>query len=380
MAKEIVEKKPKSSVSDFLAGFEKDINKIEGVSTSSTPPRYWVGFGNYAINRVMSGSFKKGIPQGRITALCGPSSAGKSFLAGNLCRQAQAEGSIILVVDSENALDDTFMGNIGVDTDNDYFYVSPDTIAQATKVVNNFITRYKEQYGEAEDAPRVLILVDSLDMLMTDAEKEASTKGAVQFDQGQHSRMLKSMLRTWVQDIKTLNISIVVTKQVYRARQDQLLQGEGTWVVNDAIRYACSQILLATRLKLKSEDKKAGKAADVVGIRLKAEGFKTRFASPFSVVSVEVPYSSGMNPYSGLFEVACALGIVIQQGSWYILAGDDTKYRRADIEENMMDKVLELCEQSTQSKIDVESLLDEEYVEDTGHQTVRTRSPAPLQQ
>jgi RecA/RadA recombinase len=362
--------KDKKVTMDFLKDFNKEIEKMEGVSTTAEPPRYWFGFGNHAINRVMSGSFYKGVPQGRITALCGPSSAGKSFLAGNLCKQAQKEGAFVLVVDSENALDDTFMSNIGVDVNNDYSYTSPNTISQTLKIVSSFIKGYKSEYGDSLDAPKILIVVDSLDMLMTDTEKAAADKGDTQADQGQHSKQLKALLRTWVQDIKSLNISIVVTKQVYRAKQDQLLQGEGAWVINDAIRYACSQILLATRLKLKDE-----KTKSVTGIRMTVQGFKTRFCSPFSVVSnLEIPYDTGVNPFSGIFDVAVTLGVILKHGAWYSIEGDNTNYRSADIERDHMERVVQLCEEKSQNHLDTTPMHEDMFVEDTGHKSVKSQS------
>lgn len=361
----------------FLDDFAKEVSKMEGVSLSSEPPRYWHSFGNHAINRIMSGSFYRGVPQGRITALCGPASAGKSFLAANLVLNTQAmeEESVTYIIDSENALDKVFMAGIGADVDRDgYFYTSPDTIPQTAKLVSKFIAGYKAQYGSAEDAPRVLIVVDSLDMLMTEAEKKAADSGDMQFDQGQHSRMLKSLLRSWVQDIKTLNISIVVTKQVYRARQDQLLQGEGAWVINDAIRYACSQILLATRLKLKGEKATpSATTAEIIGIRLKAEGFKTRFCSPFSNVVVEVPYDTGMSPYSGMFDIAVAMGVITKKGSWYNIGSDPTNHRGDDIKSNteLMDQVVAECEKLATKRVDIMAALSEGLTEDTTNQPVR---------
>lgn len=363
----------KNAVLGFLKDFNKDLEKMEGVVTYDEPPRYWTSFGSHAINRVMSGSFMRGIPQGRITALCGPSSAGKSFLAGNLVKQAQAEGSIVLVLDSENALDSTFMSNIGVDTENEsYTRVSLSTITQATKIVQMFLEGYKADGGAKPDSPRVLIVVDSLDYLMTEAEAKAAETGDVQFDQGQHTRMLKSMLRTWVQLIKSLNVSIVVTKQVYKARQDQLLAGEGAWVVNDAIRYACSQILLATRLKLKEEGSK-DPMGDVVGIRLKAEGFKTRFCAPFQVTTVQVPYETGINQFSGMFDIAVSLGVIKKSGSWYALAEDGESKRRSDFEDDpeMMKKLVESCEAKQAQFVNMMGDLQDTFVEMTDNNPVK---------
>ena len=51
----------------------------------------------------------------------------------------------------------------------------------------------------------------------------------------------------------------------------------------NAIRYSLSQILLITKLKLKDDKESA-----VSGIRMKVEGFKTRFTKPFQKVTVEV--------------------------------------------------------------------------------------------
>lgn len=375
MANPSQKQKQKPKTGNFLDKFERDCDKIDGVITIDEPPRYWTSFGNHAVNRVMSGSFYRGIPQGRITAICGPSSAGKSFLVGNLCKQAQLEGSIIVAIDSENALDKQFMTAIGVDTTSGYKYISLSTISQATKVVQTFLEQYKSEFGGGEDVPNVLIVVDSLDYLMSDAEAKAADSGDIQFDQGQHTRMLKSMLRTWVQLIKGLNVSIVVTKQVYKARQDQLLAGEGAWVINDAMRYACSQILLATRLKLKDEGNK-DPLGSIVGIRLKVEGFKTRFCAPFSVSTVAVPYATGMDQYSGIFDIAVHMGIVTRSGAWYKIEGDETSYRGDDIKNSneLMDRLVQMCEAKNVSHFDTVADLTDVFVEVTDNTPVKRRT------
>lgn len=311
---------------DFIKGFTKEIEGLEGVGTSSAPPRYWYSTGNYVLNKVISGSFYKGIPQGRITNLAGPSASGKSFVAANIVRSAQESGAMILIVDSENALDDEFMQKIGVDTDrDDYVYAGVTTINEVTKVVSRFLKGYKDSFGISEEAPQALILIDSLDMLITETEQEHYEKGNQKGDQGQRNKQLKQMLRTFVQDIKSLNVAIVCTSQVYK-NQD-VMNGEGVWIVSDAVKYSASQIVLLTKLKLKDKD-----AGNVAGIRMKCEGYKTRFTKPFQTVVVEVPYESGMDAYSGLLETAIEMGLVEKKGSRYQLAGKDETWYSKDIE------------------------------------------------
>jgi recombination protein RecA len=322
----------------FLAAFVKELNDMDGIGTSSKPPRYWYSTGNYVLNKIISGSFYKGIPQGRVTDLAGPSGSGKSFVGANILRAAQAAGAICLVVDSENALDDDYMTKIGVKVgaENNYYYAGVKTIADVTRVVSTFIRGYKEEFGTSDDAPQVFILIDSLDMLTTETELENYEKGIQKGDQGQRNKQLKHMLRTFVQDIKDLNIAMVCVSQVYK-NQD-VTNGEGVWIVADAVKYACSQIVMLTKLKLK--DKNIG---EVTGIRMKAEGYKTRFTQPFQTVVVEVPYSQGMDPFSGLVEVALELGSIQKRGSRYVITGSEDTWFAKDIAEHAVD-ILAACE------------------------------------
>lgn len=348
-------KNKEKNVFSFVDEFDKELDKMEGIGTSSLPPRYWYSTGNYVLNRIISGSYFNGIPQGRVTDLAGPSGAGKSFISANLVRAAQEQGAYCLVIDSENALDDEFMGKIGVDTENNYKYVGVTTIPEVTKIVSSFLKKYKEQVGEDEDAPQVLILIDSLDMLMTETELEHFEKGNSKGDQGQKNKQLKAMLRTFVQAIKNLNVAMICTSQVYK-NQD-ILNGEGVWIVSDAVKYACSQIILVQKRKLK-DDSKGAKAGDVAGVRIIAEGYKTRFTKPFQKVEIEVPYYTGMDPTSGLLEVAKAVGAVVPRGSRVSLKGSEETMYASELLENHLDKLLEILEAETLTFLEADAEVD----------------------
>lgn len=345
---------------DFLSDFKKQLANAGFEEGSSKPPRYWYSTGNFVVNQILSGQFNRGIPQGRITGLTGPSGSGKSFVASNIIREAQKEGAHILVLDSENALDDDFVANIGVDPTTNYNYVAVDTIPQVQKVVSSFIGGYKKDYGDdPENGPQVLIVIDSLDMLMTETEEENFDKGITKGDQGQRNKQLKAMLRQFVQAIKHYNIAMIVTAQVYK-NQD-VLNGEGVWIVSDAIRYSLSQIALLTKLKLR-----AGEGADrsVAGIRMKVEGFKTRFTKPFQTVTIEVPYDTGMDPYNGLLDVAVDLGVVEKKGSRFAIKGSDESWYSKDFAK-YADEVLKKCDALTDKFLDAQ-ISDEDLDKSAG--------------
>lgn len=336
---------------DFIKTFNKEIDKLEGVGKSSSPPRYWYSFGNYAINAVMSGDFNKGIPQGRITGIVGPSGAGKSFIIGNVIKSAQAAGAIVLVVDSENALDDEYMTKIGVEVgeENQYYYRGVSTVSHVIRVVSAFIKGYRDQFGQDVDAPPVLIAIDSLNMLQTDSSAENYVKGIQKGDQGQKAKQVKSMLLDFVQDIKHLNISIVVTGHVYKNTDP--LNGEGTWIVNDGMRFSLSQILLVTKLKLRDKNTK-----EFEGITLKAFGFKSRFTKPFQSVSIDVPYDTGIDRFSGLLDIAVSIGVVTKAGSRYLVTGESESWYAKDFG-LVGDQVLALVTEHKSSILSIDDIV-----------------------
>lgn len=352
----------------FMKSFKKDLDKMGIESGASKPPTYWFSTGNHVFNKIISGSFMKGIPQGRVVGLVGPSGAGKSFVLGNVIRNSQLEGAFTMILDSENAFDDGFAEAIGIDTsEENYMYVPIMTIPETTRVMSNFIKAYKAEHGTDPDAPQVVIGIDSLDMLLTETEADQFDKGIVKGDQGQKNKQLKKMLRTFVQAIKNTNISIVITDGVY-ANQD-VMNGEGRWLVKDACKFSLSQIVMLTKLKLKDTGSR-----DVKGIRMKCEGYKTRFTQPFQTVTIEVPYSEGMDPNSGLLEVAVKLGVVQKKGSRYAMAGSDTSWYSKDIAQHATD-ILVKCE--AQSTVFLDTAEHEE--EDTDKQvSAKKRRAAKL--
>lgn len=312
----------------FISEFEKKVRVIDGVESDGEAPRYWFSSGNYAFNYVMTGNFHGAVPQGRVVALAGPSGSGKSFVQCNITREAQAMGAYVLMIDTESALDEEFTSKIGINVEEGYNYKSVVTIDNVYKVLSLFINGYRKSYGRAPDAPKVLVVIDSLDMLLTESEAKHFEKGENAGDQGQRAKQLKALLRQLVQSIKGLNITILVTSQVYAAKQEQILKGEGVWVINDAIRYSLSTIALLTRLKLKD-------GANVTGIRMKAEGFKTRFTQPFQNVTIEVPYETGMDPCSGLVEMMESVGVLETRGAYKQIKGTDTKFYAKNIADHL---------------------------------------------
>jgi hypothetical protein len=68
------------------------------------------------------------------------------------------------------------------------------------------------------------------------------------------------------------------------------------------------------KLKLK-EDEDGNKTTEVLGIRSACKIMKTRYAKPFESLQVKIPYSTGMNPYSGLLDLFEKSEILKKEGN-----------------------------------------------------------------
>ena len=101
-----------------VSKFRKEITKsIDGLSIGFNDPTDWISTGNYALNYLISGDFNRGIPLGKVTVFAGESGAGKSYIcSGNIIKNAQEQGIFVVLIDSENALDEDWLKALGVDT------------------------------------------------------------------------------------------------------------------------------------------------------------------------------------------------------------------------------------------------------------------------
>ena len=287
----------------FLDKFKKEVAKLDTVGVGIKETETWLSTGNYALNRALSGDFKKGVPLSKITLFAGPSGSGKSFIASNLALQAQQEGYHVLYLDSEHAIDVDYLRKIGVNVGEDSLtYISVATIEDVNSVLSEFFGSYTKAYGkDSTTAPKTLIVLDSLAMLSSATEMENYDKGGIiKADQGILAKRRKAMLRLATGHLGRLPIGMIVTDHVYPA---DIMAGDGAWAITNSTKFSSSIIGVVTKLKLKEEGL-------VTGVRMRFETYKSRFAKLGTKVELEVPYNKGMSPFSGLLDLLESMGVV----------------------------------------------------------------------
>ena len=297
--------------------FRKSITKsIDGLGVGFNDPTDWISTGNYALNYLISGDFYKGIPLGKVTVFAGESGSGKSYIcSGNIIREAQKQGIFVILVDSENALDEAWLKAIGVDTTEEKLLrLGMSMIDDVAKTISNFMKEYKADYTDKDpqDRPKVLFVLDSLGMMMTPTDVDQFEKGDMKGDLGRKPKALTALVRNCVNMFGSFNVGMVATNHTYASQDmfdpdDKISGGQG-------FIYASSIVVAMKKLKLK-EDEAGNKVSEVRGIRAACKVMKTRFAKPFEGVQVKIPYETGMNPYSGLLDLFEKKGLITQQGN-----------------------------------------------------------------
>ena len=296
-----------------VSKFRKDITKsIDGLSIGFHDPTDWISTGSLALNYLISGDFHKGVPMGKVTVFAGESGAGKSYFAsGNIVKNAQDQGIFVVLIDSENALDESWLKALGVDTDESKLLkLSMSMIDDVAKTISTFMKDYKAM--PEEERPKVLFVLDSLGMMMTPTDVNQFEAGDMKGDLGRKPKALTSLVRNTVNMIGSYNVGIVATNHTYASQDmfdpdDKISGGQG-------FIYASSIVVAMRKLKLK-EDTDGNKVSDVMGIRAACKVMKTRYSKPFEGVQVKIPYESGMDPYSGLLDMFEKQGLLTKQGN-----------------------------------------------------------------
>jgi len=191
-------------------------------------------------------------------------------------------------------------------------------------------------------------------MMMTPTDVDQFNRGDMKGDMGRKPKALAALVRNSVNMFGDYNIGLVATNHTYASQDmfdpdDKISGGQG-------FIYASSIVVAMKKLKLKV-DADGNKTSQVHGIRAACKVMKTRYAKPFEGVQVEIPYETGMSPYSGLVEFFEAKGVLIK-------TGNRLKYKTKSGEE-----MIEFRKNWTDEKLDIVMKdWNEENLDDEKHE------------
>ena len=280
----------------------------------------WIDTGSYVLNAIISGSINGGIPKGRVTMLAGESMTGKSLFVQKILAKAQQEGLTPVIFDTENAIDPDGAARLGLDISK-VKYVPTTSIEQARNALYKFLTSVKEKGLEG----KFIVAIDSLANLQSELELSRMSKDSTSSDMGTKARAMKTLMQTCTNLGAITQTTILCTNHVYDDPTALFPSIEKNMPGGKSCVYLPSVTVQLARKPMKSD---GGKTVDgelavgqkkYSGIIIRALTRKNRFIKQYLEGEIYLSFSTGLDRYYGLVDLAVGVGAVIQTGATYQL-------------------------------------------------------------
>ena len=277
--------------------------------------------GSYILNAVLSGSLFGGVPNNKITAFAGESATGKTFFVLGIVKAFLDSNpdAGVMYYDTEAAVTKSMMESRGIDTKR-VIVAEMDTI-QRFKTHALKTLEYYEKGGDKK--PPFMMVLDSLGMLSTSKEMEDSAEGKDTRDMTK-SQVIKAAFRVLTLKLAKVKVPMICTNHVYAKVGSYVPENEISG--GSGLKFAASTIAMLSK-------KKDRDGTDVVGNLIKVKMYKSRMSKENSQVEVKLSYSSGLDRYYGLLDLAEKYEVIKKVSTRYELP-DGTKVFGKEINNN----------------------------------------------
>ena len=329
-------------MNDFL----KDIIKItgneyadlvsEGVAAGDVDS--FVDTGSYVFNALLSGSLYGGLPANKITALAGESATGKTFFLMVMVKNfldANPDAGVIYF-ESESAITKQMVVDRGIDPTR--MVIMPVTTVQEFRTqAIKIADRFSQQ--DVDVKRPMMMCLDSLGMLSTTKEVEDTEAGKETRDMTR-AQVLKAAFRVLTLKLGKAGIPMVVTNHTYDSMGSMFPTKEMGG--GSGLKYAASSIIFLSKRKEKE-------GTDVVGNIIHCKNHKSRLTIENKMVDVRLSYSTGLDKYYGLIELAEKYEVFKKEGPRYLMPEGTKQYGKAvlgDPEKYFTEEVMEKLEEA----------------------------------
>lgn len=302
----------------------------------------YIDTGSLALNAIISGKTSGGVPINRVTVLAGPTQCGKSFIIQKLVANAQKKGLIAVIFDTENAITPEGAISLGVDVSK-VKYIPEMVIEQCRNTLHKFLMAAKEK-GIRN---KFFVAIDSLANLQSELEISRMEKGNTSSDMGSKARAMGTLMQTATNLATQTGTTMVFSNHIYDDPSALFPSIEKCMPGGRKVGYLPTVTVQLARKPIKDDGGKTTDAKLVAGqkkysgIEMRALTIKNRLIQQYLEASLYLSFSTGLDRYYGLLDMAKSLEIIEQTGSTYVIDGEKLGYyssfrKRTDLWEEVI--------------------------------------------
>lgn len=255
--------------------------------------------GSMALDWVMG----SGLPSGRIVELYGEESSGKSLIAYQVVVSALERDMDVLYIDSEHAVSDTILTNLGVDKSR-VTYADPDVMEEVFELMETAMNIVAED----DNHPGLLIVWDSIAATSVKMEQEADYGKSTM---GRHANVMSQGLRKLTGLISQTQTYALFINQT-RENIGVMFGDKVSTFGGKALKFHASiRIQLYKPKKIKA--KKRGQIR-VIGADTKALCVKNKLSPPYREANLPIYFGHGINDEEALYSTLKVLEIIKVSG------------------------------------------------------------------
>lgn len=290
----------------FLKKLDADFARLASEEESAAEFGNYIDTGVYSLNMLLSGRFDGGFADNKILALAGESSVGKTYFSLSIVKSflTQNPTGVVIYLDTEAAVTQQMFLSRGIDTSRVMIAVV-DTVEQFRTKMYSLLDGYEQE----EDRVPMLVVLDSLGILSTEKEMQDSKDGEFVKDMTR-SQAVRAAFRVLRLKLAKLHVPMIVVSHSYAQigtyGTPQTVSGGG------GLKYASDIILM-----LSKKQGEKGEDGELQSVIIKAKLEKSRLTREKKHIETMLSYSTGLDRFYGLAELAIKAGVVTEEGRSY---------------------------------------------------------------
>lgn len=306
--------------------FMKDVYKSIGKSDCNQDVNDWIDTGLLQLNKVLSGSYKNGIPVGRVTEIAGAESSGKTALATHIAIETQKKGGLVIFLDYEHAFSMYKAKQAGLsDKEGMLIYKQPTSAEEGFALIEKLADVVKKHNSDR----MITVIIDSVATMPTLAELEADYEKLNMKTNLSLAMVMSRCLRKVVPVVNKHNITLLMINQL-RDNPGATYGPKTKTPGGKALKFYAS-----VRLQLRKASKiTVEKTKEVIGEVIEVSNQKNKVSIPFRTCQYISDFKKGVNFVESHIEYAKSKGWLGNTKGW--LEWNGQKVRKKELIEDLI--------------------------------------------